>query len=98
MDRKQLRKAINKSINPAINIASDGYDYFVQILHEDKLSLLTDKHGKREMFRNLGEAQEILRELGIHQAVFSHALPHDETIDNVHMTQKSQECHMPLWF
>jgi hypothetical protein len=98
MKRHQLRDCISNTSQPLINICSDGYDYFVQVYHHDEMSLLRDNQGKREIFKNLGDAEAMLRGLGIHHAVLSHAMPHDETASRGSMTMSNQETRMPLWF
>ncbi len=97
MNCRELRNVFS-STPTDILINSDGYDYFVQVQQAGRMSLLTDEHGKRLCFKNLGDAEYTLSRIGIHEASLCHTVPHDETAFCGGATNKSEASMMPLRF
>lgn len=98
MNIKEL-KAISKSNQPLkVAIISDGYDYFMKIQHFHEASILTDSKGKKLIYKNLGDAENELRNIGIHQATLNQVVPHDETVSTGAFSLYQQESNMPITF
>ena len=92
---RELRQHHRQSTPLAINILSDGYDYLVQIELERGTEPLTDPSGRQLVFRNLGDAEQQLRSIGIHRATLRHQVAHDEGVGRADDPEQSR---MPLYF
>jgi hypothetical protein len=98
MKLKEL-KTLSKTKQPlSVAIVSDGYDYCMKVQHFHEVSLLTDNKNNKLRFKNLGDAEDVLRRIGIHQATLNQVIPCDEFVSPGALSLRQQESQMPISF
>lgn len=95
---QQFRALIAQSQQPKVLILSDGYGYLIQVQLQHSLQILSDDRGSVMQFRNLGDAEAALRQLGIRHASLQQIVPHDEMVSPGASSLEPATSHMPLRF